>query len=91
MKGIICLWGGAIEDIPAGWHLCDGNDGTPDLRNKFIMAAGDAYSPGDTGGSDTYMLAAGVVIASVAPSGDMSDATNPNLPPYYALAYIIKL
>lgn len=27
--GIICLWYGAIVDIPSGWHLCDGTEGTP--------------------------------------------------------------
>ena len=48
MKGIIVLWSGAIVDIPAGWHLCDGNMGTPDLRNKFIVGSGDIYNPGDT-------------------------------------------
>jgi len=48
MKGIICLWGGAIVDIPAGWHLCDGNAGTPDLRDKFVIGAGSSYSPDDT-------------------------------------------
>ena len=51
MKGIIVLWSGAIADIPAGWALCDGTLGTPDLRNKFIVAAGDTYAPGDAGGS----------------------------------------
>lgn len=50
MKGIIVLWSGAIADIPAGWALCDGTLGTPDLRNKFIVAAGDVYDPGDFGG-----------------------------------------
>jgi len=91
MKGIICLWGGAVVDIPAGWHLCDGTLGTPDLRDKFVIGAGSTYNPDDTGGSATYTLAAGVVIDSVAPAGDMSDSTTPNLPPYYALAFIIKM
>jgi len=48
MKGIVCLWGGAIIDIPAGWLLCDGNNGTPDLRNKFVLGSGDTYNPDDT-------------------------------------------
>ncbi len=52
MKGIICLWGGAIADIPAGWHLCDGSTiGTqilPDLRDRFIVGAGSTYAPDDT-------------------------------------------
>lgn len=57
MKGLICLWSGAIADIPAGWHICDGTDGTPDLRNRFIVGAGDIYAPDDAGGSDTHQHA----------------------------------
>lgn len=48
MKGLICIWCGAIVDIPAGWQLCDGTNGTPDLRDKFIIGAGNTYSPDDT-------------------------------------------
>lgn len=48
MIGIIVLWYGAIVDIPAGWQLCDGTNGTPDLRNKFIAGAGDTYAVDDT-------------------------------------------
>lgn len=48
MKGIIVLWGGAIVDIPAGWSLCDGGGGRPDLRDKFIIGAGNTYNPDDT-------------------------------------------
>src|SRR4051794_3111693 len=25
----IALWSGSVEDIPAGWGLCDGRDGLP--------------------------------------------------------------
>lgn len=48
MKGLICFWGGAIVDIPAGWKLCDGTAGRPDLRDKFIIGAGNTYNPDDT-------------------------------------------
>jgi len=48
MKGIIVLWGGAIVDIPAGWALCDGVSGRPDLRDTFIIGAGSTYNPDDT-------------------------------------------
>jgi len=48
MKSIICLWAGAIVDIPAGWALCDGNDGRPDLRDKFIIGAGNGYAVDET-------------------------------------------
>lgn len=54
MKGVICMWSGAIVDILAGWHLCDGAQGTPDLRDRFIVGAGSSYNPGDTGGADSH-------------------------------------
>lgn len=49
--GIIALWSGTIISIPAGWQLCNGTSGTPDLRNMFIVGAGATYSPGATGGA----------------------------------------
>ena len=36
--GCIIMWSGAIVDIPEGWLLCDGTNGTPDLTDKFIRA-----------------------------------------------------
>lgn len=53
MQGIVVFWPGAIADIPAGWHLCDGTMGTPDYRNCYLAGAGDLYNPGDSFGSDT--------------------------------------
>lgn len=38
-KGAILLWHGSIASIPAGWALCNGSNGTPDLRDKFIVGA----------------------------------------------------
>ena len=52
--GIISMWAGGVDDIPSGWHLCDGTNGTPDLRDRFIVAAGNSYSSGHIGGSLTY-------------------------------------
>lgn len=53
-SGFIGMWSGAI--VPNGWFLCDGTNGTPDLRNKFIVGSGSSYSIGDTGGSETVTL-----------------------------------
>lgn len=50
------MWSGASNAIPSGWWLCDGNNGTPDLRNRFIVGAGSSYGVGNTGGSDTVTL-----------------------------------
>jgi len=49
-SGIISMWSGSIATIPTGWYLCDGNNGTPDLRGRFIVGAGGAYNPADNGG-----------------------------------------
>jgi len=45
------MWSGAIINIPAGWVLCDGNNGTPNLKDRFIVGAGLSFSVGDTGGA----------------------------------------
>lgn len=55
-RGAIIMWSGAIDQIPAGWALCDGQNGTPDLRNRFIVGAGSGYSIGATGGEATHIL-----------------------------------
>jgi hypothetical protein len=50
--GIIVMWGGLIANIPNGWLLCDGQNGTPDLRDRFIKGANG--NPGATGGAATH-------------------------------------
>lgn len=139
--GMIIIWSGSIGSIPTGWVLCNGSNGTPDLRDRFVVAAGSTYSVGQTGGSanaivvshthtatstdsghihgqtwtspDDFNLGGeppGAVIApdnnrygsfnnntntgtanistTIASTG--SSGTGANLPPYYALAYIMK-
>jgi hypothetical protein len=49
--GIIVMWSGAIIDVPSGWYLCDGTNGTPNLRDRFVIGAGSTYSVAATGGS----------------------------------------
>ena len=52
--GTITLWSGLVANIPAGWSLCDGSGGTPDLRSKFVQGAGGALNPGDIGGDANH-------------------------------------
>jgi len=52
-SGGIIIWSGASTAIPSGWYLCDGNNSTPDLRNRFVVGATDTYNVGDTGGSNS--------------------------------------
>jgi hypothetical protein len=142
VSGMIMLWSGSTGSIPSGWVLCNGSNSTPDLRNRFVVGAGDTYSVDATGGSadatlvsHTHTATSSVTDPSHAhlsaqgtefpiyavsgtatgPSGQRggdphgkteavttgisvstsistagSSATNANLPPYYALAYIMK-
>jgi microcystin-dependent protein len=55
-RGSIIMWSGAINMIPSGWVLCDGTNGTPDLRDRFIVGAGRNYHVSDTGGTDSVVL-----------------------------------
>lgn len=48
---VIFMWYGSIESIPAGWALCDGSNGTPDLRDRFVIGAGSEHPIGNTGGT----------------------------------------
>jgi len=131
--GMIILWSGSLGSIPAGWVLCDGTNSTPDLRNRFIVAAGDTYAVGATGGSADAIVvththtitdpghthggsylsgtpgASGFGPTNTAPAqfsnpisiptattgitatnSSGTSGTNANIPPYYALAYIMK-
>ena len=145
-SGGIVLWSGSIASIPSGWALCNGSNGTPDLRDKFVVGAGSTYAVDATGGSadaivvshthtatstssvtdpghdhDITMRVEGVagggrtlnydgtnlagdntiaiksattgitVSTSTTNASTGSSGTNANLPPYYALAYIMKL
>lgn len=49
LKGEIKMFNGLASDIPEGWHICDGTEGTPDLTDKFIKASTTA---GQTGGAE---------------------------------------
>jgi hypothetical protein len=131
MVGIICLWSGTISEIPIGWVLCDGNNGTPDLTDKFILGVSDSSEdPGSTGGQQTHQHKTPIALDggtgdSGMRVGDDSTGNNSNLwgsesgptasikadevnemrtgsewaltdsrsnmPPYYKLAFIMKL
>ena len=56
VSGMIILWSGNTGNIPTGFVLCDGNNGTPNLTDRFVVGAGAAYSPGATGGSSSVTL-----------------------------------
>ena len=119
-SGCILIWSGAADAVPSGWALCDGNNGAPDLRDRFVLGAGTDYMVGAKGGEATHKLtvtempshkhqlynytSAGYYNSSgYAVSGSKSNfsdgivgatgggAAHNNMPPYYALCYIMKL
>jgi len=57
--GIIAAWNGSIP--PEGWALCNGQNGTPDLRGRFILGIGHGdgltnRNLGDKGGEVEHIL-----------------------------------
>ena len=66
ISGEIRMWSGSIATIPTGWILCNGSSGTPDLRNKFIIAAN-----ADVGG-----VAKTTITGSAAASGGATTHTH---------------
>jgi len=55
-SGVILLWSGSTSNIPTGWVLCDGQNSTPDLRDRFVVGAGSTYSVDATGGATSVTL-----------------------------------
>lgn len=132
-RGGIIMWSGTT--VPEGWALCNGTNGTPDLRDRFIVGIGNSYSLGAVGGTatnnHTHSMQAHthtVTIGAAGPNnsnngyvtvdwksvsdgsksalGDHyhysyvggpsvsntgSASASENRPPYYALAFIMKL
>ena len=58
--GLIAMWSGTIANIPTGWNLCDGTNGTPNLKDRFIVGStsdsGQTHDIGDTGGANSLTL-----------------------------------
>jgi hypothetical protein len=68
-KGTIAMWSGSATAVPAGWALCDGTNGTPNLVSQFILGAGSKAGdpqPNATGGSlsHTHTASANVSLAT---------------------------
>ncbi|MCK5590608.1 MAG: hypothetical protein KAI72_01510 [Candidatus Pacebacteria bacterium] len=67
--GMILLWSGAITAIPTGWVICDGNNSTPNLTDRFVIHAdsdsGGTRDVGGTGGANTHTL----TVAEMPPHG----------------------
>ena len=70
-SGGIILWSGSTGSVPSGWYLCDGTNGTPDLRNSFIVGAGNTYAVGATGGTADAIVVSHTHTATVTDPGHL--------------------
>lgn len=100
-SGMIILWSGSAATIPSGWVLCNGSNSTPDLRDKFVIGAGNLATEGANGGialggtesSLTLTTSNGSGATGAFPGGSdaiKAEHTHQSMPPYYALCYIMK-
>lgn len=56
-KGTILPWYGSADSVPKGYALCDGQNGTPDLRGRFLVGVdGSTYKLGSKGGEEKHKL-----------------------------------
>jgi hypothetical protein len=67
-SGGIIMWSGSVNSIPDGWALCNGSNGTPDLRDRFVVGAGSGYAVGNRGGYASVNISHNHSITSSAPS-----------------------
>src|SRR6056300_41709 len=47
----VLMWSGSSGDVPSGWAVCDGTNGTPDLRGHFVRGTTTVGKIGQAGGS----------------------------------------
>ena len=93
--GGILLWSGSVASIPGGWALCDGNNGTPNLTDKFVIGSGSSYNPAATGGSadaivvshshtvDSHTHGVGTLSGSLSGSTDSGGSHSHTVPAYF--------
>jgi microcystin-dependent protein len=53
---MILAWSGSLSDIPTGWALCNGSNGTPNLSGRFILGISGAHPIGQIGGEESHRL-----------------------------------
>lgn len=73
-SGAIMMWNGTNSNIPSGFVLCDGNNGTPDLTDRFILGRGSSSNSGSAGGANTVTLAEGNLPSHTHDSGNLAAA-----------------
>jgi len=110
VQGGIIMWHGSLASIPPDYALCDGSNGTPDLRDKFVVGTAVGVDPGNVGGAVNHnhtftgdghhhLIGPGDYIGlgtdyypgtldnNAVGTTDNEDGR----PPFYEIAYIMKL
>lgn len=74
------MWDGLIVNIPDGWALCNGANGSPDMRERFVRGAPDGDNPGGTGGSEshTHLVAGNTALTNIDHDHNVDGYTNPS-------------
>jgi len=76
-SGVIMMWKGALASIPAGYSLCDGTGGTPNLEDKFIVGkVADVGGLGNTGGSNLDHTHTATIAGHAITEAEMSSHTH---------------
>jgi microcystin-dependent protein len=73
-RGFIAMWFGTAATKPAGWLICDGTNGTPDMRNRMPIGAGDQTAYGQAGGNSFPVITVGQMPAHAHPVSDPGHA-----------------
>ena len=80
-RGGVILWHGSSDAIPKGWAICDGTQGTPDMRDRFVVGAGGKYALDGMGGAasatpdvSTGTAKTGIRLADAAPGGSAGNS-----------------
>jgi hypothetical protein len=134
-SGVIINWSGSLLALPEGWFLCDGENSTPNLKDRFVIGSSTNFTINSTGGNKDAQLGSHTHTPSVANTNSTGahthsankdngfgtagfqdggstvttrtlnhaahthtitvssagvDATDKNLPPFYALAFLMK-
>lgn len=66
VTGMVVIWTGSSSAVPAGFHVCDGTNGTPDLQDLFVIGAGGALpTSGNVTGTTETNGATGLTLSAI--------------------------
>ncbi len=95
-RGTIFMWSGSLASLASqapGWILCNGTNGTPDLRDRFVYGVSNGENPGATGGSPSASVGLGGrndISYGAGGPWVVNSVSVSYMPPYYKLAFIMK-